>query len=222
MENSNKYFNLMKTTLITFIVLSLMTINNLVAQTLFETWNALKEAGDGKIDPTSSEAIAIKDAILAQEQISLEEVGILQFMTTYNANRVLGTGYENWYSLARENTSKSPVFAAIVKAQNNDTSNWTDEMIQQGFRYVVYLAARPDASQSFRDRVWLVAKNKALSEIAERNFFKAYRATQPLANQIEISAKQKELLLAIPKRTEMENAWLAEISADLIALQIDQ
>jgi hypothetical protein len=52
--------------------------------------------------------------------------------------------------------------------------------------------------------------------------FKAYRGTFPKAVQIEITQKQKDILLALPSRDARANAWLAEMSADLIALQLDQ
>jgi hypothetical protein len=55
-----------------------------------------------------------------------------------------------------------------------------------------------------------------------KEFFKTYRSTLPKSEQVAVTQKQKDLILAIPQRDASANAWLAEISADLVALQLDQ
>jgi hypothetical protein len=55
-----------------------------------------------------------------------------------------------------------------------------------------------------------------------QKFFKKHRDTLPKNEQLAATAQQKALLVAKTNRNDIENAWLAEISADLIALSLDQ
>ena len=83
-----------------------------------------------------------------------------------------------------------------------------------------HLPRAPDATPQFKADVWAVFMTRSAHGC--RAFFKAYRSTLPKAAQIEATQKQKDLVLAIPTRDAAANAWLAEISADLVALQLDQ
>jgi hypothetical protein len=82
------------------------------------------------------------------------------------------------------------------------------------------LAMNPQAPPEFKLQVWNILQNRSAHDC--RVFFKAYRATLPKATQVEVTQRQKDILLALPARNAKTNAWLAEVSADLVALQLDQ
>ena len=99
-------------------------------------------------------------------------------------------------------------------------SGWTDDVLAARPELAATLAMRPGATPQFKADVWEVFMTRSAHGC--RPFFKAYRSTLPKAAQIEATQKQKDLVLAIPTRDAAANAWLAEISADLVALQLDQ
>jgi hypothetical protein len=207
--------------IITLLALFLLAGGTVNAQTNTNTpalvvqWAALKSAQGANFSPTSAEAVAIKDAILAQDQISKNE--------TYIVQHVLMDGTGDWNdearAVVRANASKSPMFAARVKFWDKDPTGWTQEMIEESAGLAYGTASLPTASPEFKAQVWEVAKNE---RGGATKFFKTYRSTLPKAEQIAATEQQKAIMLAITQRSEKQNAWLAEISADLIALSLDQ
>jgi hypothetical protein len=223
----------MKTYIITLLSLSLLAGGtlNLNAQTTASTnsvnadaWYALKIAQGENFTPTSPEAVAIKDAILAQERITKAEASIIRAVLASSAGG--STQLKHWpaeaIAVVRENASKSPQFAAIAKYWDRDPTGWTPEMIEDGLSWTYSLALLPAAPAEFKAQIWERAKNAKGDNATANKFFKAYRATLPKAEQIAATAQQKALLVAVPSRSPAQNAWLAEISADLIALSLDQ
>jgi hypothetical protein len=203
------------------LALSLLAGGTLNAQTNTNSanvtaWLALKESQGTNFNPAAAEAVAIKDSILAQEQIPWPEVFIARHVVTAVGGR------EAWMDAARTNAGKSFALMAMTKVWDKDPTGWTQEMIEQGNDWAMSVARLPAASPEFRQQVWEVAKNKAGGNGSYNHFFKLYRATLPAAEQLAVTAQQKALLIAVPTRTEAQNAWLAEISADLIALSLDQ
>jgi len=206
MENSNKYFNLMKTILITLMILSLLAVNSLNAQ--------------------ATPDFAVVEAIMVQPQISLNDAKIVrQYYTAQGGSDQ--AGYDSWIAAARTIADKSSYALSFVKFADGDVEGWTPEMVYQNAEAAAHLALRPESTNQFRNFVWDVMIDPTKPVVAAQGkflmqFFKERRSALPLAEQIAVTQKQKELLLALPIRNDNANAWLAEISADLIALQIDQ
>ncbi len=168
----------------------------------------------------SPEAVVIKDSIVAGTTISRAEANVVALVTQAHG------GWESYQAafraIAQSNKTGTGVSMAraIVKHWDLDPSEWTEEMISVRPDLAANLATRLAVSPEFKDQVWAVVKNRSAHPF--RTFFKTYRSGLPKAEQIEATRKQKDLLLAIPTRDASANAWLAEISADLIALQLDQ
>ena len=167
----------------------------------------------------SQEAVVIKDSIVAGTTITRAEANVVALVTQAQG------GLENYQTafreLAQSNKTGTGVSMAraIVKHWDLD-SDWTEEMISVRPDLAANLAGRIPVTQEFKDQVWAVTKNRSAHGF--RTFFKTYRGGLSKAEQIEATRKQKDLLLAIPTRDAATNAWLAEMSADLIALQLDQ
>ena len=87
---------------------------------------------------------------------------------------------------------------------------------------MVNTATLPTASAEFKAQAWTILQSRPASGQFAKQFFKSYRATLPKPEQFAATQRQKEILLATPDRNERQNAWLAEVSADLIAMQLDQ
>ena len=79
----------------------------------------------------------------------------------------------------------------------------------------------PLAGDEFKAEVFAAIKDRLLVNDAQKKFFKSFRATLPKDQQIEATKTQKALLLAKLTRTDEDNAWLVEVSADLVALELD-
>ena len=168
----------------------------------------------------SQEAVVIKDSIVAGTTINRAEANVVALVTQAHG------GWENYQTtfraVAQSNKTGTGVSMAraIVKHWDLDSSDWTEEMISVRPDLAANLASRIPVTPEFKDQVWAAAKSRSAHGF--RVFFKTYRGGLSKAEQIEATRKQKDLLLAIPTRDASANAWLAEISADLIALQLDQ
>jgi hypothetical protein len=190
-------------------------------------WNALIGARieAGATNPalaaaTTPEAIAIKDKVMEGSTMTNTEaiaVGVIA-----KANGGEAALREAFRAIAASSKTGAGVSRARagVKFWDRDMTGWTDEMLDLRPDQASMLAMSPEATPEFRLRVWNVIKDRSAHNC--RGFFKAYRATFPKPVQIEITQKQKDILLALPIRDAKANAWLAEMSADLIALQLDQ
>lgn len=212
----------MKTKLMTLLALSLLaggTINAQTTATAFaDQWAALRLAQGTNFSAALPEAIAIKDGIVAQDAISQREADIvLSVLDATGSREQRNAAILPW-------VGKSPRLAAVAKTASRDYDGWTPEMFSQGLGWAMWMSSRDAAPQEFRDATWaaFVAAPIIPKEKSHMKFFKSYRATRPKAEQLAVTAQQKELLLAVPTRTAEQNAWLAEVSADLIALQLDQ
>jgi hypothetical protein len=189
---------------------------------LVETKKAAGVANPVAVAATTPEAAAIKDSIMAQGAITKAEVWIVADVAKANGG---APAYQVAFRaiVAGNKTGVGASWArACVKFWDNDMSGWTDELLALRYDLASALANRPDATPQFKAEVWQVVKNRNANGWASRSFFKTYRSTLPKAAQLEATKQQKDILLAVPTRSAGENAWLAEISADLVALQLDQ
>jgi hypothetical protein len=196
----------MKKYIITLLVLSLLTGKTLNAQ----------EAPD----------LAVVEAIMAQPQISLKDARVVQQYYTAQGGSAQA-GYHSWIAAARTIAGKSSYALSFVKFTDKDVEGWTPEMVYQNAEAAARLAFMPESTDQFRDFVWNVMVDPTKPIVAAQGpylmrLFKQRRSALPLAEQIAVTQKQKELLLALPSRNNNANAWLAEMSADLIALSLEQ
>jgi hypothetical protein len=183
-------------------------------------WSALVAAKKTEA-AASPEALALKNQILASPTLTVVESVIVAEVETARG------GIEAYKAAFRAIAASSKTGDGVTRARANvkfwdgDTNGWTDEMFEIRPELASALAVRPTTTPDFKNRLWSVVKNRSAHNGACRAFFKAQRATLTKAEQIEVTRTQKELLLAIPTRDAAANAWLAEISADLVALQLD-
>lgn len=63
---------------------------------------------------------------------------------------------------------------------------------------------------------------KGLYAPAWQKAFKGYRATLLKSQQIAVTQTEKDGLIATPNRSAAQDKWLTEVSADLMALSLDQ
>jgi hypothetical protein len=166
------------------------------------------------------EGVAIKDAVLEGTTVTAMEAWIV--MAVAKAQGGEPARVEATRALAKTDKTGKGMSAvrAMVKFWDNNMEDWTSEMLEAAPTLAGALAAQPNATPAFRDAVWAVIRDRSAHD--NRAFFKNYRSTLPKAEQIAVTQKQKNLVLAIPSRDVASNAWLAEISADLVALQLDQ
>lgn len=177
-------------------------------------YEALKEQPG--FSPGSQEVDPIVAAIEAQATISAAESSILY---RYYVSR---GGEAAWQSASERLETKSPRAAANVKWVTRDASGWTPEMVQEGNWDAVRTALyAPSAGYDFKAEVFSAIKGKLLVDSTQKKFFKAFRATLPKDQQIEATQKQRDFLLAKLDRTNEDNAWLTEMLADLVALEVD-
>jgi hypothetical protein len=182
-------------------------------------WSALVAAKKTEA-AASPEAIAIKDGIMAGATITRTEIFTVASITKANGGEA---AYQTAFrTIAGSNKSGAGVSwaRACVKFWDGDMSGWTEDVLAARPELAGTLAMRPGATPQFKADVWAAFMTRSAHNC--RPFFKAYRSTLPKAAQIEATQKQKDIVLAIPVRDAAANAWLAEISADLVALQLDQ
>ena len=182
-------------------------------------WSALVAAKKTEA-AASPEAIAIKDSIMAGATITRNEVFIVAASPKPTAATLP----------IRRRSARLPEAPRAARAfpgrghpssiWDGDMSGWAEDILAARPELAATLAMRPGATPQFKADVWAVFMTRSAHGC--RPFFKAYRSTLPKAAQIEATQKQKDLVLAIPTRDAAANAWLAEISADLVALQLDQ
>ncbi len=190
-------------------------------------WNALIAARieAGATNPaqaaaTTPEAIAIKEKVMAAATMTNTEASAVGVIAKANGGEAaLREAFRAIAASSKTGAGVSRARAA-VKLWDRDLTGWTDEMLDLRPDQASMLAMSPEATPEFKLRVWNVIKDRSAHNC--RSLFKAYRGTFPKAVQIEITQKQKDILLALPTRDARANSWLAEISADLIALQLDQ
>ena len=190
-------------------------------------WNTLiaSRSEAGATNPalaaaTTPEAIAIKETVMAAATMTNTEASAVGVIAKANGGEAALR--ETFRAIAASSKTGAGVSRAraAVKLWDRDLTGWTDEMLDLRPDQASMLAMTPEATPEFKLRVWNVIKDRSAHNC--RSLFKAYRGTFPKAVQIEITQKQKDILLALPTRDASKNSWLAEISADLIALQLDQ
>jgi hypothetical protein len=204
---------------ITLLALLIAGITSAFSQTNtnIAAYNALRVAQGNAWNPGGAEVLPIVEAIVAQPTFTTTEAKIVGDYYYKSA------GPEQQMAMFRTLASKNPWIAVAVKFADKDATGWTQEMMKADPRGVMvatmYWTNRTQAMMDF-------ALNHAINTLprdqTERDYFKGRRKHLSNAEQIAMTAKQKALLLAKSPRSDADNAWLAEVSADLIALSLDQ
>lgn len=171
-------------------------------------------------------ALAIRDMIDASKVLEKPDIHILTNITKATTEGDAAAKTEAVQKAVRAIAASSKTGSgvataqAMVKSWDRDLSGWSDDMILARPDLAAGLAQRANATPEFKVRVWLALKD--YPAFNAKPFFKTYRSTLPKSEQIAVTQRQKDIILAIPQRSPAANAWLAEISADLVALQLDQ
>jgi len=230
----------MKATLQTILALLIAGVIHLQAQPEQSpaqvAWGELlaskHEPGNAGADRESAaladpEALVIRDMIVASEVVSqwdtewLEKVTIATTEGSLAARTAAGRAAVGEIAVSSKTGPGVVVAQVMVKFWNRDLSGWSDEMIAVKPHLAANLCTwLPGATPEFKDKVWLVLKDRPAHWA--KPFFKDYRSTLPKEEQIAVTQKQKDIMIALSNRDPRASAWLAEIAADLIALQLDQ
>jgi len=171
------------------------------------------------------EAVPIKDSILASQTLTRKELRIAEMIVWERDGLAASRAAVEAIATSDKTGVGVTVARALVKYWNNDLDGWTEEMISLNVDLASRMAVLPAAPPYLKDALWGRVQNVPLGVRpwkASREFFKTYRIGLAVEQQIAATKRQKELLIAIPARSDSDNAWLAEICADLIALQLDQ
>jgi len=197
------------------------------AQVAWDTLLASQLEETSKDDAlTNPGAIAIRDMIVASEVVNAWDIEWLEKFTRLitdgdQAVRIAAGRAAVGEIAASAKTGRGMAAAkAMVKFWNRDMSDWSDEMIDVRPGEATFLAQRADATPEFKNRVWLEAKKGPMHSAPA--FFKDYRSKLSKEEQIALTQNQKNIMISLPSRSARASAWLAEIAADLIALQLDQ
>jgi hypothetical protein len=204
----------------------LMTVSLAFAQEFTaqeESFNALI------VTHKTLEAAASKPEALPIYEAILEKNSITAFESVIVAEVAKAIGGQDKYtadfiSLAESNKTGAGIIRAkaTVKANNEDFEGWTKELVQARKDLCIVLSIRVNAPKYFRDLVWDEIKNKAIIGFHGKKLFKIQRAEMTKEEQIALTATQKEKLINLANRNAETNAWLAELTADLLALQLEQ
>lgn len=215
----------MKHTLKTTLVLLLAGVINAFGQTheaaitALETAEGVKYAiGNTTVTPSQA-AIALKDQILQENAVSDKEAVFVMFVL-----KCLGA-FEGEQRTAMLTTlaAKGSVRAqALLKLKNGTFDGWTAQMVKILPDGACIMALRPSAPPEFEALVFNTLRETPWPIPNWIKFFKEYRDSLPKEQQIAVTAELKAVLLAVPIRSDAANAFLASLSADLVALQLDQ
>lgn len=198
-----------------------LTFNSLFAQTINER---LAEIG-GQFDWTSAEAVALKNDILASSPPDLSNLyGVT--VTLISAEKGVA------YNLDPDLSGLSAEVVAWIRSAavlNPQVSDFVAVAIDGDLSQ---LDSESDGSVVFHWAVlwgdytfgqvedYIVGKGMAWRSY--QRAFKSYRTGLPLTEQIALTQKEKDGLVAVSSRTSLQDQWLTEISADLMALKLDQ
>lgn len=167
-----------------------------------------------KPDFTSQAALSLRDAVLAASSIDFGDVTFVGSVESPMSDATLA-------QLAAKQGVGARYAQVIQKAKTADTTGWTDNDI-----YLFDGAAKKTAvaskNEAFTARVVSVNSGRGLSDIGWQRLFKQYRSTLPKDQQIALTAKEKEALVKLTKRTDSDNKFLTELSAELLALGLDK
>lgn len=192
------------------------------AQTLSEKeWNDIMTEKKTVVEAVKTpKALEIYNRLIEANSLTRQEAIIIALV----APTVSDTEYARIYrqlNLKSLQGDGADYIAATLKFWDEDATGWTVAMMKQRYDAAKILAIRSSTTPEFKQLFWSILKDRAAYSYHEKIAFKQMRSTLSKAQQVEVTAKQKNILIALTDRTPAINAWLAEISADLVALQLD-
>lgn len=166
----------------------------------------------------SAEAVSLKNTILSQE-VAASPLETNFAITVVEA--VDPTPAAKQAALTTLAAKGSVRAMAVLKIHSQDYSGWTADMVLNALPGVLNAVKKPQTPAPFKQLVFDTLVQTPHAAPAWQRFFKAHRDNLPKDEQIAVSKQVKDRLLAMPNRGEQANAFLASVSADLIALQLD-
>jgi len=167
---------------------------------------------------TSPAAITLKDQILAESAVSEKEAKFA-ISVVNSADGTVEAREAALTALAAKGSIRSQ---ALLKVMARSHSGWTPDMIILASEGACRLAMMDAAPEAFRLLVFDTLRQTGVTAPPWQAFFKRYRSELPKPQQIAVTAALKDRLIARPNRGDAANAFLASVSADLVALQLDQ
>lgn len=206
----------MKYALKTTLALLFAGVINLAAQTHDEAISVLRESPT--FSPASTESAALRALILEEPTVSDREAQFV-IWTLQASNAPAADIQAMWVTLAGKGSLAAQAAAKLI---SGSFTGWTVDMILAGNEAAATLARREGAPADFKQTVFSTLVGKGFASPSGAAFFKEYRATLPPTQQLEVTALERDGLLKVGIRSPQQDAYLASIAADLIALQLGQ
>jgi hypothetical protein len=175
-----------------------------------------KETAGNPPNYAAPEAIALQSQTLAKPA-PLSTVEYRFILEVQKA--VEGKARDNDLSLSFFQAHPSH-FAAKIATLGSNPALWTPQLI----------AASPSDAVAWLGRHWHpekaalaydATKQTGASSPPWRKVFKLYRATLEPAAQITATQNEVQHLTSLPSRTPDQNAWLADLTLDLVSLRLN-
>lgn len=164
-------------------------------------------------------ARALKDQILAAPTVSNMEVQFAESVVL--ATTPPETAMTARLALLAQMAAKGNLNAAARrKVLTGDYTGWTAELVQAAPVSATIAAGGPFATAEFQLLVFNTLADTDASSLAWQKLFKKRRAQLPLQQQLELTFVWKQKMLALPDRNAEQNAFMASLSADLMALSL--
>jgi hypothetical protein len=221
--------NKLKTTILGLFSALVLTINVNATTTLEEAVTFIQSIDRFSFDFTSQEAIELSEFLFSQdpEVIKEELAGMgVHLVSLFNASVL----------------SESPrILRDYQNLINNITETQTQWFVDLGNIHVIMLVVGdltllPEITTNNYDsvinrydlagftfaQIFPKMSNRGFSHPVYQREFKSYRNTLPRSQQIAITQAEVNGLIAAQNRTKEQDAWLTELTADLMALRLSQ
>lgn len=183
-------------------------------------WAAIQAAKAPNEQINIETATALYNKILLEDSLNTNELIIIQTIARLK-NPTLENEIVRQLAASDKQGNGILTAKAIVKFWDKELNGWTNELINVRPDLASALALLGQASPTFKTSVFNIIKEKSCSGYNEKRLFKEQRALLTKEEQVELTRIQKQLMIAFPNRDSAANAWLAEVSADLVALELD-
>jgi hypothetical protein len=224
--------NKLKTTILGLFSALVLTINVNAVATLEEAVTFVQNVDNSQFDFTSQQAKDVSDFLFAQDVEFLKselDGPTLHGFSTFNL-RVLAESQRVW---------------EVENVINNVTEQQTDWLLNSSVWSRIYIAIAVEKDLSLLPpktvNVAAIVNNvnrftksftfaeifpyisaSGISHTVYQREFKSYRNTLPRSQQIAITEAEVNALIATPSRSKQQDAWLTELTADLMALRLGQ
>lgn len=172
------------------------------------------------VDFSSNEAVVLRDLIMAEESVSDVESEFVEHVAR-NADGLTTVAQLTpiQSALASKGSLRSQT---ILKIWSGDLTGWTTPMIVYGATHASRIALENPGATAFRAQVFDTLRTVPVADPVWLKFFKEYRLTLDRPQRIAVTSQLKDVFLSVAVRDDAQNAVLASLAADLVALQLDQ